>query len=47
MLLIYEILWKMIEVIGWYMGGENMGRVLGIEKEERDEENIIGENVLW
>ena len=41
------LLWCLIAVLGWYMGGEDMGRFIGLPPASPDAPPIIGASIFW
>ncbi|MBJ6132223.1 peptide antibiotic transporter SbmA [Ochrobactrum sp. Q0168] len=41
------VLWSLLAVIGWYMGGENLGRLFGLPPAAPDAAPIIGASLFW
>ncbi|URQ74367.1 MAG: peptide antibiotic transporter SbmA [Candidatus Ochrobactrum gambitense] len=41
------VLWSLLAVFGWYMGGENLGRLFGLPPAAPDAAPIIGASVFW
>jgi len=40
-------LWSLLAVFGWYMGGENLGRLFGLPPAAPDAAPIIGASLFW
>ncbi len=41
------VLWSLLAVLGWYMGGENLGRLFGLPPAAPDAAPIIGASIFW
>ncbi|MFK3666500.1 peptide antibiotic transporter SbmA [Ochrobactrum teleogrylli] len=41
------VLWSLLAVFGWYMGGENLGRLFGLPPAAPDAAPIIGASLFW
>jgi len=41
------VLWSLLAVLGWYMGGENLGRIFGMPPAAADAAPIIGASIFW
>jgi peptide/bleomycin uptake transporter len=41
------VLWSLLAVLGWYMGGENLGRLFGLPPAAQDAAPIIGASIFW
>ncbi|MBA8819827.1 peptide transporter [Ochrobactrum sp. P6BS-III] len=41
------VLWSLLAVLGWYMGGENLGRIFGMPPAATDAAPIIGASIFW
>lgn len=41
------LLWTLLAVIGWYDGGSNLGRFIGLPPAAADAAPIIGASVFW
>ncbi|QPN26805.1 peptide antibiotic transporter SbmA [Brucella sp. BO2] len=44
---ISALLWTLLAVLGWYMGGENLGSVFGLAPAAGDAAPLIGAHVFW
>ncbi|WP_182519369.1 peptide antibiotic transporter SbmA [Ochrobactrum sp. RH2CCR150] len=41
------VLWSLLAVLSWYMGGENLGRIFGMPPAAADAAPIIGASIFW
>ncbi|TMV01255.1 peptide antibiotic transporter SbmA [Brucella haematophila] len=41
------VLWSLLAVLSWYMGGENLGRLFGLPPAAPDAAPIIGASIFW
>lgn len=44
---ISAVVWSLIAILGWYMGGENLGAMFGLPPAAADAPPIIGASLFW